>query len=88
MKNHKDNNTHPDEVYELLQMYFIIKGIVARLVEIEEAHPLAENLLKGLRKAVSELDDSAHLLYREMYEIKALINKNKKRRKTDKRRKR
>lgn len=78
MRQKRRNGNSDAEVFELLQMYFIIKGMCARLLEIEEAHPLAEQLKKVLNKAIIEMEDSAHLLYKEMWEIKHMKDMKKK----------
>lgn len=60
------------EAKELKRMYLQLKGMAARLLDIEECHPTAEHFRKVIDKAVEELDEVAHLLDHEINKVKNL----------------
>lgn len=65
LKNYKDAK-------EMKSMYFKLKDMAAKLVTLEEAHPTASKFKKIIDKAVSEIDDAAHTIDREIIEIKKI----------------
>jgi hypothetical protein len=57
---------------ELKRMYLQLKEMGARLYELEESHIHAEHFRKVIDHAVKQIDDIAHILDREVWEIKSL----------------
>lgn len=57
---------------ELKNMYIKLKNMASRLVELEERHLSATRFKKALNNAINEIDDIAHLLDREINEIKKM----------------
>jgi len=57
---------------ELKRMYLQLKEMGARLYELEESHSHAENFRRVIDNAVKEIDNIAHILDREVWEIKSL----------------
>lgn len=57
---------------ELKSMYLKLKGMAARLVELEERHSTASRFKKVIDKAIKEIDNIAHLIDREIVEVKNL----------------
>ena len=57
---------------ELKDMYITLKNMASRLVELEERHSSATHFKKVLDNAISEIDDVAHILDREINEIKKM----------------
>lgn len=57
---------------ELKNMYIKLKNMASRLVELEERHLSATHFKKVLDNAISEIDDVAHILDREINEIKKM----------------
>jgi len=60
------------EAMELKRIYFELKQMAARLIEVEECHPTAEHFRKVIERAVEELDSIAHILDFEINELKDL----------------
>ena len=69
MKNRLDNFR---DARELKNMYIKLKNMASRLVELEERHSSATRFKKVLDNAISEIDDVAHILDREIDEIKKM----------------
>jgi len=63
---------HFAEARELKQMYLSLKEMAGRLIELEDKHPKAKHFKTVIDSAVKEIDDVAHLLDREAWEIKQL----------------
>jgi Tfp pilus assembly protein PilZ len=57
---------------ELKKMYLQLKEMEARLFELEECHSQAENFRNVVDHAIKEIDHIAHVLDREVWEIKHL----------------
>lgn len=57
---------------ELKNMYIKLKTMASRLVELEERHLSATRFKRVLNNAINEIDDIAHLLDREINEIKKM----------------
>ena len=57
---------------ELKKMYLNLKDMAARLFELEESYPHAEHFKEVINKAVTEIDHIAHILDREVWEIRRL----------------
>lgn len=57
---------------ELKNMYIDLKNMASRLIELEERHPSATHFKKVLDNAISEIDEVAHILDREINEIKKM----------------
>ncbi len=66
----KFNNLH--DAFELKNMYIKLKDMASRLVELEERHSSARHFKRVLDNAISEIDDVAHILDREINEIKRM----------------
>ena len=60
------------EAQELKNMYLKLKDMASRLVELEERHASATHFKKALDNAIVEIDNVAHILDREINEIKRL----------------
>ena len=69
MKNKLDNFR---DARELKNMYIKLKDMASRLVELEERHSSATRFKKVLDNAISEIDEVAHILDREISEIKKM----------------
>lgn len=69
MKN-KLNNFR--DAHELKNMYIELKNMASRLVELEERHSTATHFKKVINNAISEIDDVAHILDREINEVKRM----------------
>ena len=65
LQNYKD-------ALELKGMYMQLKAMAARLLELEESHAQAENFRKAINQAVKDIDHIAHIIDREVWEIKSL----------------
>ena len=59
-------------------MYLTLIEIAARLVEIEEEHRGATHFRKILEKSIREIDEVAHLIDREVWELMKLERRKKK----------
>jgi Tfp pilus assembly protein PilZ len=57
---------------ELKNMYIKLKNMASRLVELEEHHSSATHFKKVIDNAINEIDDVAHILDREINEIKKM----------------
>ena len=57
---------------KLKNMYIKLKDMASRLVELEERHPTATHFKKVLDSAISEIDEVAHILDREINEVKKM----------------
>jgi Tfp pilus assembly protein PilZ len=57
---------------ELKNMYAQLKEMAARLYELERQHMQAEHFKKVIDHAITEIDSIAHILDREVWEIKRL----------------
>jgi Tfp pilus assembly protein PilZ len=57
---------------ELKKMYLQLKEMAARLYELERLHMQAEHFKKVIEHAVKEIDNIAHILDREVWEVKSL----------------
>ncbi len=57
---------------ELKNMYMSLKEMASRLVELEERHETAIHFKKAIDCAVSEIDNVAHILDREINEIRKM----------------
>ena len=60
------------EAIEMKGMYLTLLEIAARLVEIEERHRGATHFRKILEKAIREIDRVAHLIDREVWELRRM----------------
>ena len=60
------------EAKEMKSMYFKLKDMAAKLVILEEKHPTASKFKKIIDKAVSEIDDAAHTIDREIIEVRKI----------------
>jgi len=56
----------------LKKMYMALKDMASKLVELEERHASAVHFKKVLDSAINEIDEVAHMLDREINEIKKL----------------
>ncbi|MBI4436938.1 MAG: hypothetical protein HY590_05985 [Candidatus Omnitrophica bacterium] len=70
MKKKKSRNLR--EAMEMKGMYLTLIEIAARLVEIEERHRGASHFRKILEKAIREIDRVAHLIDREVWELRRM----------------
>ncbi|MBN1587760.1 MAG: PilZ domain-containing protein [Candidatus Omnitrophica bacterium] len=68
--NHKISNYY--DAKELTEMYLVLKEMAGRLLEIEEKHPRAERFRKTIENAVREIDDVAHIINKEVWEVRNL----------------
>lgn len=57
---------------ELKKMYLSLKEMAGRLYELEQSHPHAEHFRKVIDNAVDQIDQIAHILDREVWEVKSL----------------
>jgi hypothetical protein len=57
---------------ELKRMYLQLKEMAARLYELEESHAHAEHFRQVIDNAIKEIENIAHILDREVWEIKSL----------------
>lgn len=57
---------------ELKNMYLKLKAMASRLVELEERHSTVMHFKKVINNAIHEIDDIAHILDREINEIKKM----------------
>ena len=57
---------------ELKNMYIELKDMASRLVELEEKHASAIHFKKVVDNAINEIDDVAHILDKEINEIKEM----------------
>lgn len=57
----------------LVKLYFELKRIAARLIEIEQRHPGARHFKKVVDKAILEIDSGAHLIFKEARELKQIM---------------
>lgn len=60
------------QAFELKRMYLQLKEMAARLYELEQSHPHAEDFRKVIDSAIKEIDHIAHTLDREVWEVKSL----------------
>jgi Tfp pilus assembly protein PilZ len=60
------------DAQELKRMYLRLKEMAARLVEIEEQHPRASQFRKAIDSAIQEIEDVAHMIDREVREVRNL----------------
>ena len=65
LSNYRDAN-------ELKNMYLSLKEMASRLVELEERHSTAMHFKRAIDCAVNEIDNVAHILDREINEIKKM----------------
>ena len=64
-------NNYKDAL-ELQQMYFSLKNMAARLVELQERHSHAKNFKNIVDKAITEIDAVAHIIDKEVWEVRQL----------------
>jgi len=57
---------------ELKKMYAQLKEMAARLYDMEQAHPQAEHFRRVVDRSIKEIDNIAHVLDREVWEVKSL----------------
>lgn len=57
---------------ELKRMYMRLKEMAARLYELEQSHAHAEHFRKIIDSAIKQIDHIAHLLDKEVWEVKSL----------------
>lgn len=65
-----NNPINLNELLELREIYLELKELAAKVQDFEDRHKFADKMKKSLDKAISELVDSAHILYRDIYQIK------------------
>ncbi|MFH1867671.1 MAG: PilZ domain-containing protein [Candidatus Omnitrophota bacterium] len=68
----KDKFRNYHHALELKNMYIQLKNMGGRLYELEELHPHAENFKKAIDNAIKEIDQIAHVIDREVWEVKSL----------------
>jgi Tfp pilus assembly protein PilZ len=56
----------------LKKMYNQLKDMGARLYELEQSHIQAEHFRKVIEHAINEIDNIAHILDKEVWEVKSL----------------
>ena len=61
------------EAQELRGMYDELKATIAKLVALEESHPTAEHFCNVLTEAITELDDVAGVLDKEINQIQGAV---------------
>ena len=69
LKNKFDNFR---DALELKNMYVKLKDMAARLVQLEERHSSAVHFKNVLDNAINEIDDVAHILDKEINEVKEM----------------
>jgi Tfp pilus assembly protein PilZ len=69
LKNKLRNYRHAQK---LKKMYLQLKEMGARLYELEESHKHAEHFRKVIEHAIHQIDDIAHVLDKEVWEVKSL----------------
>ncbi|NQT90340.1 MAG: hypothetical protein HQ558_03705, partial [Candidatus Omnitrophica bacterium] len=57
---------------ELKKMYLELKGMAGRLYDIEQSYEHAEHFKKVIESSIAEIDHIAHILDREVWEVKTL----------------
>ncbi|MFA5068742.1 MAG: PilZ domain-containing protein [Candidatus Omnitrophota bacterium] len=57
---------------KLKNMYMQLKDMGARLYELERSHMQAEHFRKVIERAIIEIDSIAHLIDKEVWEVKSL----------------
>jgi len=57
---------------KLKKMYTQLKDMGARLYELEQSHMHAEHFRKVIEHAIHEIDNIAHILDKEVWEVKSL----------------
>jgi len=57
---------------ELKRMYIQLKEMAARLYELGESHPQAKNFRRVIDDTIIKIDYIAHILDREVWEVKSL----------------
>ncbi|MFC1806957.1 PilZ domain-containing protein [Candidatus Omnitrophota bacterium] len=67
---HKFRNYH--QAVELKKMYLQLKEMGAKLYDLEQDHPNAEHFRNAIEHAIKDLDRIAHILDREVWEVKQL----------------
>ncbi|MGM0441633.1 MAG: hypothetical protein ACQEQC_04350 [Elusimicrobiota bacterium] len=67
-----------NEEEELKYIYLSLKEMSARLIEIEQKYPHAQNFKSVIDKAIAELEDASHLIDSEVQAVKDLRNKKRK----------
>ena len=60
------------DAIKLKKMYLTLKGMASELVDLEERHASAVHFKKVLSDAISEIDEVAHMLDKEINEVKRL----------------
>lgn len=60
------------DAIELKNMYIKLKGMASRLVELEERHTSAIHFKRVVDNAISEIDDVAHILDKEINAVKKM----------------
>ncbi len=60
------------DAMELKNLYLRLKNMASRLVELEERHASAVHFRNAIENAILEIDDVAHILDKEINEIKQL----------------
>ena len=60
------------QAVELKKMYMQLKEMGGRLYDMEQAHPHAESFRKAIDNTIKEIDHIAHVIDREVWEIKSL----------------
>jgi len=68
--NHKLKNY--EDAKKLKNMYADLKDMASSLVELEEKHSTASHFRKVIDNAIAEIDEVAHILDREIEEVKNL----------------
>lgn len=68
----KDKLINFRDARKLKDMYIKLKNMASRLVELEERHSSAIHFRKVIDNAINEIDDVAHILDREINEIKKM----------------
>jgi Tfp pilus assembly protein PilZ len=68
----KDKFRNYRDALELKKMYMQLKEMAARLYDLERSHMQAEHFRKVVDHAINEIDNVAHILDKEVWEIKRL----------------
>lgn len=68
----RDKSGNFQDAIKLKNMYMQLKDMASNLVDLEERHSSAIHFKKILDNAISEIDDVAHILDREISEIKKM----------------
>ena len=68
----KDKFRNYRHAIKLKKMYMQLKEMAARLYDLEQAHMQAEHFRKVIDHAINEIDKIAHVLDKEVWEVKSL----------------